>query len=305
MSFRDKAREIREAGEAQRGNFEPSGKPKEMYQYWLNNSDSLDAKALRRGEKRENFCHFWRVVAIWAPLLYLGRALQRAASHDTFWGVFGALGLILVSAGSIVSSNFRLATLVGLGIIVGLAMLLCSCWAVEILHRRIAEKPSNSGLSRKQENVVIGLGVPFFPVGVLAYLFVCGIDALVKAGPVAFATVFIVLMYTIVSVPTFLDFGWTGLAWLYGGSLALVLAIGLAVMIGIKISTYIEGSRALREQSEQEEDHSDDHGFVYEAKPKKQGGFWRGVGDFLILLAQVARVNKWKICPIVQVDNER
>jgi hypothetical protein len=30
-----------------------------------------------------------------------------------------------------------------------------------------------------------------------------------------------------------------------------------------------------------------------------------GIGDLVVLLAQVVRVKKWGICPLVEIDDER
>src|SRR4051812_11756485 len=80
-NLRTRASEIKAAGEAERGNFEPTGAPKRLYQYWLSHSTTSRADKVRTGLQRENFCHFWRVVAIWAPLMFLRRGVVKAAEN--------------------------------------------------------------------------------------------------------------------------------------------------------------------------------------------------------------------------------
>lgn len=62
-----KSQEILERGRQERATFtpEPGSAPTRAYQYWVNKR--------RNGEypKNENFCHFWRVILIWAPLAWL------------------------------------------------------------------------------------------------------------------------------------------------------------------------------------------------------------------------------------------
>lgn len=106
MTVRDKAEEIRQRGEAKRGNFspEPNSGPVKAYKYFYANSGTDEPD-------RENFCHFWRVVVIWAPLLWVtlhtivpvadgpvGRTLGRAFkgdNGDTFLKVLGwAVGIL-------------------------------------------------------------------------------------------------------------------------------------------------------------------------------------------------------------------
>jgi hypothetical protein len=43
---------------------------------------------------------------------------------------------------------------------------------------------------------------------------------------------------------------------------------------------------------------------MHEKKPSRVKRFFRGVGDFLVLLAQIVRVKKWKICPLVEIPTE-
>jgi hypothetical protein len=72
--FRDKANEITAAGEARRGHFNPDADSAHLkvYKWWVENSQAGIKP------KRENFCHYWRVVVIWSPLFWLGLHLVDA-----------------------------------------------------------------------------------------------------------------------------------------------------------------------------------------------------------------------------------
>ena len=65
--FRDKAAEITAKGEARRGHFSPDADSAHLkvYKWWVENSNYGETP------QRENFCHYWRVVLIWSPLIWV------------------------------------------------------------------------------------------------------------------------------------------------------------------------------------------------------------------------------------------
>lgn len=126
MNFRDKAKEIKERGAAERRNFTPRGVPLKMYNYWLNNSrTSIVAIGIQGGYRKENFCHYWRVVALWAPLLWLLNFLTAkkmvvsyivllslaALAGLTMVFVFGQVEIFLEVLGGILATCLALALL--------------------------------------------------------------------------------------------------------------------------------------------------------------------------------------------------
>ena len=64
MSIKSLTEEIVESGKASRGEYdpEPGSMPLRVYQFWNANTS--------HPRERENFCHYWRVVFIWAPLMF-------------------------------------------------------------------------------------------------------------------------------------------------------------------------------------------------------------------------------------------
>lgn len=65
--FKEKANEIYKDGVARRGHFSPDPDSAHLkaYLWWIENSQAGEKPA------RENFCHYWRVVLIWTPLLWV------------------------------------------------------------------------------------------------------------------------------------------------------------------------------------------------------------------------------------------
>lgn len=66
--FKDKADDIYAKGVERRGQFnpDPGSAHLKAYLWWVENSQ------LGEKPKRENFCHYWRVVLFWTPLIWLG-----------------------------------------------------------------------------------------------------------------------------------------------------------------------------------------------------------------------------------------
>lgn len=107
----------REKGEARRATFhpEPTGKPTQVYHWWASNGGNAPA--------RENFCHYWRVIVFWAPLLWLSLWRERHARLlGIILGVMAVAGLVVTCAelksvftGVLINLG-ALYTLCGLGI---------------------------------------------------------------------------------------------------------------------------------------------------------------------------------------------
>lgn len=266
--FRDKASEIKEAGIKERGNFTPNGVPLRLYNWWLDNSPSDKASAIKRGSRKENFCHFWRVVLIWTPLLW--SFIHVAEFFTSKAGMIGAgvvLGTALIYAITTVGSWFSILTVLGaaVGIAAGLLSgLLLIAW--------LNDKYDWFGPA--------ALGV--FLVGFAVFMLSIGF---VELGPI------------------------------FGAYLVAGLAIGaVAIFAGWKTADWVAGKRAVEEA---ERDAAWDL-YIEGKGPNpfaksvhvpskwelKVHAFFRGVGDFLILIAQVVRVKKWGICPLVEVDNK-
>lgn len=250
MSLRDKAREVRERGVQERGNFEPHGVPLKMYKYWLDNSSSKKRNRIFFKEERENFCHFWRVVMFWAPMVYVKQKFLDFM--ETSLGL-ASVALLLVSA-----LIFAMATsetfLVAVGIIAAAAAAIAAVVGLLFLIDKFWPK----SWRRNTEKAFLGL------------------LAVSTAGVVIFA----LTMATI-------DIGWIFWAYVAG---ALIGCTGI-LLGALFLGDFISGKRALAKERTVAEPGT----------AGKSGGFFKGVGDFIVLVAQIVRVKKWKICPFVEV----
>lgn len=266
-NMREKAREIKAAGEAERGNFEPHGVPKRVYSYWLENSVSNKADAIGSGQRRENFCHFWRVVAIWAPLLWLG---LEVVFTKTFAVVLGLASLVALVWLLTVSPT----VLIGLGLILTAVAAVAAVFGLFYL---IDQYYPESWIPATKK-VLTGLLIVAIAAGLIGLL-----------------------------VAAVIDFGWIVLAYIAGfiaGTVALIFGVAT-------LSTFIEGRRALarKKHSDYLDSLSYEEYLAYREQknaprePGKISKFFSGVGDFLVLAAQVVRVKKWKICPMVDIND--
>jgi hypothetical protein len=101
MDFNEKADAILAEGRAQRGEYdpEPGSVPYRLYQDYVSRGG--------RVPPQENFCHFWRVVVFWAPLMWLRDKTVNTDGFKSFMRtkVGGAASVI----GNVIATPFRLA----------------------------------------------------------------------------------------------------------------------------------------------------------------------------------------------------
>jgi len=299
MSFKDKANEVLEHGKAERGNYSPQqdSVPLRMYNYWAQNRP-------KHVPPRENFCHYWRVVAIWAPLWFLLNKTTDFAETRTgkvvivsslllilavglslggsfAWGVAGWIALGLYSALGVIVGGVqenemaidngdplegRFFWLFTLPAVVGFAV----CRAVRKFTASDARKKAVE-LALKVVVATIGIAAAGFLVFQLALLIIANpLNALIGLGIVV------------------------GVAVLLTG-----VTIGLSAL-----------SSALKMKHEKareartvwvDEDYFGDTIKVPVVQPSRVAKFFMAIGDFLNLAFQVVRVKKWKICPIVEI----
>lgn len=256
--FRERAAEVKAAGEAVRGNFEPSGVPLKVYKFWAENGGSEP--------ERENFCHFWRVVVIWAPLLFVFTKAEAAYKQMWVKIVCAAVLLLVLIALSLSFHSFAITMGVVLGLTAGFALLVVTTWfGVRLVERK--------GWGRVVEKIVLGfLGV-------------------VVVGLIVFSLVGLAL-----EVARWAPFALIG---------------ALAALFGMMFGLFWLGERRTakrRAERTARYDYYYEHGVFPDGtapgtsrEPGRMSKFFHGLGDFLILIGQVIRVNKWKICPIVTI----
>jgi MFS family permease len=98
--------------------------------------------------------------------------------------------------------------------------------------------------------------------------------------------------------------GWLNTLWVVLTALGFVAGIVVLFIVLWTVGTYIEGKRALTREKQKQAAavYIAETGDLPPVKPSRTSRFFSGLGDFLVLLVQVVRVKKWKICPIVEID---
>lgn len=261
--LRDKSNEVLAQGIDERGYWNPSGAPLNVYNWFYAQEE---AATFKDRPERENFCHFWRVVVIWAPLMVLVNAIAWCFGSK----VKGTVTLIVLAA--IILAMGPLLTWWIPGIIFGAIAVAAACALVAHLFDKIEFSFSEKAKDRL-ESIVFGLIVTF-AVGAIAGLIISfGVSE-----------------------------GWLTVLLFALGSLGVVI-VGVAIVGGISIAfDYFRTKRQVARSNRIREAIRE--GIPLEvAEDTKAKRFWRGVGDFLVLIAQIVKVNKWKICPIVTIDN--
>lgn len=302
MSLRDKAKEIKAAGEAERGNFTPDGVPKRAYQWWLNESTSKRASAIRSGYRKENFCHFWRVVLFWAPVRKVVYTIDKLFFNKIVGGIFVAailLGLLTIA----VLNPLDALAIVGAAIVMSLQIVGVLAGVSAALS---AEKRSEWDMI--QDNRLI------------AVLFVLGFVLAIPAFVITKAVTYYKAHLTEYSGPIFLTA--IGIAitaallaiGLGSGLPALITVVSCAALIVVGyffvrmmisvLGPFIQGKRAVSEARRRDAEavYVAENGELPAHVPSRLSKFFTGLGDFIVLMAQVIRTKKWKICPMVEID---
>lgn len=286
--LRRRAKEIKAQGVAERGNFEPHGLPLKIYQYWASISPNVPA--------RENFCHYWRVVCIWAPLFFLAEK-----AGDVLTTTKGVVGLVI--------AYIALMSVLGVGlgaaeftiIAVGLPWL-CVGIIVGALYGL------NENNERENGKWIAALRLTM-PVSLMTW----GAINIVNHWPskwnrpVGRAIVwtmgaFVVGLVGLLTILFFASEGWAGI---FAVIISLAVA-GVAIICFAYLADFISGRRAEKREARREAyyDSFDEEGnppVVVVKEPSKFRKFFSGIGDIIVFVAQIVRVKKWKICPLVTV----
>lgn len=313
MSFRDKAREVKAAGVAERGNFNPTGAPKRWYDFWLENTKSSKGRGIRHGTRKENFCHFWRVVLFWAPLWFLRVKVEKYG--PAIGGIFIAAILIAGIAVLILVDGAWLIALQAVGAIVLLAIAIVAFIGGVSLsyHGDTRGRERNDLPSFK---VAIVMSVLFPPAALTGYVLTWlfrfvgrGYDGLERRFGSKKTVIGTGILAALMALSIVGGIGGpVPVIWIVAITAALAVLVFLGILAFTFLSDYISGKRVLAAQRVAE--YEEKYGEI--EKPTKApsklalswNAFWRGVGDFIIFIAQVVRVNKWKICPMVEIDEK-
>jgi len=112
------ARKVRSRGEATRGISEPHGAPLRVYLRWC--------KETGHSPRQENFCHYWRVVIVFAP----ARRLLPIVKAIKTYGPFAALLLVAVGivAAVVLDTKSMWAAVAIAGVLASLVYFRASVW---------------------------------------------------------------------------------------------------------------------------------------------------------------------------------
>lgn len=300
-NLRDKAREVKAAGVAERGNFEPTGAPKRIYNYWLRETNSRKGMRIRLGEQKENFCHFWRVVAIWAPFMFFRRTVESALTNPIVIGAL-VIGLIVgVIWAGVTWSALGAGLLIALGAIVGLSLVIFSLFSGIAMAQKDDDERDEWDLPPAK---VAKWGAIIFPTFLLAY----GISKAIKSDyDHLFVIGFMVLIFGGMLTSVAVDEGILAALWVIGMLLAVLVGLFLIVVAFFFLADFVTGLRVRRKIKFQEarKEYFTEHGTWPEAvvrEPSKIRRFFSSLGDLIVFVAQVVRVKKWKICPTVDIN---
>lgn len=285
-NLRARAQEIKEAAAEERGNYEPPAVPRRIYDYWTKHS-------LAEVPERENFCHFWRVVAIWAPLTFVRVQLVRIGSSNTGLGVL--VGLYVTTFVLLAFTDAWAATVAGLGAPYVIAGVLAGAY-------RVAENDFDR-IETALFYFTLPVSGPLFLVGKAIKNFPKRWEEKLKTAMLVFAVaVFVVLVVAWLYV-LFVEYGWLGIGLLLAG-----IAGAAALIVGlVYLTNFIAGRRAIKRKAESEalfDAIERGERVSFTKPPGRLSRFFSGLADMLIFVAQVVRVKKWKICPIVRIERE-
>jgi hypothetical protein len=302
-NFRTKAREVYEQGVEERGNFTPTGKPLAIYKWWAERSPNAP--------ERENFCHFWRVVAIWAPLMWVLEGVERLAQKRGVQ-IYSLLVLLFILGWLVVTVHSITVIAVVVCAVVYAATGIGTGIYLAIPQERIDE---DWRFDRTWLKPVFVLTLPFALVAFgatklirwLAGVWTEKLSNAILIGLLSLWVLFILGML----VQAIIENGWQAV-WII---LAVIGSAALILGAVIGLTTFLSGLRAKRKAENKAaedaawEDYFNDRGPKPGTKPAREPGaiarFFSGVLDFLILVGQVVRVKKWKICPIVEIEGDK
>lgn len=282
MSLREKAQEVKAAGEAARGDFTPSGAPLRAYKYWAARSKNVP--------DRENFCHFWRVVVFWAPFMAFRRGVESMFSSPVFLGLVAAVCLVAIVLAGLTWTEFGAAAL-----LVFVTIYACAGLVFGAVY-------ADEKAKGRSENWLKWSTFATLPTSWASYSAMTVSNKLDRSTKRTVGNALLALIATAgliaILVAGFADLGWSFLLVLLG----FVLALAVFVAVIIALGNVAQSLRAYKYEKKAAAIDNDEDEPVEEKTPGKVSQLLTSIADFLILAVQVVRVNKWKICPLVTID---
>lgn len=304
MSLRTKAAEVKERGVQQRGNWTPPETAKKIYDYWLKESNSTKSHEIWSGKRKENFCHFWRCVAIWGPLFFLGNVIMDVGPW--ILGILGGVALVVAIIALVTIPGAWLMTLLGVGIASAAVLnVIGLCAGISLALTPEQRKAADLFQETKPALIFAATGLPASIAGYgLAWL-VKGALKLseTKQGGITLAALGGASVYGLIAL------FWGGQVMAFSLGLTAVAAafVGGAIFTCVHLSDYVQGRRALAKEKAYSQYADSDQPAPTKYRPPSKfklgmKRFFRTLGDVVVFVAQVVRVKKWGVCPLVEID---
>jgi len=321
--LRNKSDEVVKKGVLDRGEFNPPADSfhLKMYKYWERNTGA-------RIPKTENFCHYWRVVALWSPLTFIREKFLDAIVVSTTWLILTALYVLGAIALGVFSSFWFPVIMLGVPyILAGIVSGGVSYTTGEGFGNLDEDDTVDKRAFKLATFITAPISLALY--GILNFFEFVGdkaddmsnktkkrLDDVFKI----FIGLIIVGLISILAIAGVSDFGWIFFAYAAGAIVALLAFVVGASFLIAKIEAIgnakREAKRERREKYINGEITAEEY-FGNSWEPGKIYNFFdrflftpaakvlTPVGDFLVLAWNVVRVKKWKICPIVNIPAER
>jgi MFS family permease len=297
MSLKTRTQEVLEAGKAKRGDWQPEkgSWSERRYQYYH--------KRTGKGRENENFCRFWRVATIWATK---ERWAERAENvSDKTYGIIAVLVYALIIS-LFAQSSAWLVSVIIVAVPLAVAGIIST---VELLRKRSRwEEP----LTDKQRKLAWVFAALAFPVS----LPIAGLTWVIRRWPsewnetvvnviLGIFSLGVLALFVFFIIDTFHDWTWAAVI-----TIAIVAVIVTAVVAAFAFAAVlISGFREKKKEARQNEyerrlDAGEPVEYTAIVHPFSAwlGRLFTNIGDIIIFVAQVVRVKKWKVCPLVQMD---
>ena len=292
MSFKDRARRVVEQGQKDRANYSPEegSVPLRMYRYWASVRPDVVAD-------RENFCHYWRVVAIRAPVWFILNKTRAVLEGRIGFAIAVAAVIALTVLGVFGGGDALFGAALGFGIFyTAIGMLIGAIYQASLFEGDTDDDPTGRMLMLIFTlPALLGRGLAYLVHSISNSKRAVNVLTVLGKGAVALvltASVGLLIFGLIADTIGFL----IGIA---------AVGVCIAVVFGLSVlgSFFKERHKASVEARTTYEEY--DNGYYVETRavvePSRFAKFFIAIGDFLNLAFQVVRVKKWKICPIVEV----
>jgi len=211
---------------------------------------------------RENFCHYWRVVVFWAPLKAIVKTVKRFAVPLLALLALAVIAALVIICGTV---GFLKGLLVFLAVLAIAASGVLVAAGIEWLFDKYWPRRWNK------------------------------VAAKIAIGALALAVVALIVDLVVTMIA---NSAWIAL------TVFFVIFVGLP-LVGWGLIHYLGGYFDEREREQNHREWLIETGELPAPEPKQPNRvqrFFKGVGEFVFMFAQIVLARKTKICPWVDVE---